>query len=194
MKKSDDENIRINKKFEHVIWEEKSIAGKSFESCIFYKCSLKGSLFEDCFFEKCTFMECDLSLIKFKDSSLSGVKINGCKAIGIVWYAAGNPFSVSFANSRISYSSFFGKYLKKAQFLHCIADEVDFTNCILAQADFEGTDLKNAIFSNTDITMANFVGATNYTIDLNNNKTKKAKFSLPEALCFLYNLDIILVE
>lgn len=150
--------------------------------------------FEDCFFEKCTFEECDLSLIKFKDTSMSDVQINGSKAIGIIWYAAGNPLSVDFNKSRIRYSSFFGKNLKKGKFINCIADEVDFTDCNLANTNFEGTKLKNTIFSNCDLTQANFVGATNYTINLNNNKTSKATFSLPEALSFLYNLDIILVE
>ena len=123
--------------------------------------------FVDCSFEKCTFEECDLSLIKFKDSSFSGVQINGSKAIGIVWYDEDNPISVNFNNSRISYSSFFGKNCKKAQFINCIADEVDFTNCNLIQANFAGTDLKNAIFLNTDISQANFAGAMSYTINLN---------------------------
>ena len=194
MKNSEEENIHSYKKFENIVWEEKIITGKNFDNCTFYKCSLKGCFFDDCVFEKCTFEECDLSLIKFKDSSLSSVQINGSKAIGIIWHTAGNPLSVNFNNSRISYCSFFGKNLKKTQFINCIADDVDFTNCNLTQADFAGTDLKNAIFLNTDITMANFVRAINYSIDLNNNKTKKAKFSLPEALCFLYNLDIILVD
>jgi fluoroquinolone resistance protein len=189
-----EKNIHDYKKFENVIWEEKQIAGKDFNHCTFYKCSLKGCFFEDCSFEKCTFEECDLSLIKFKDSSFSEVQINGSKAIGIVWYDADNPISVNFNNSRISYSSFFGKNCKKAQFINCIAEEVDFTNCNLIQANFAGTDLKNAIFLNTDISQANFAGAVNYTISLNNNITKKAKFSLPEALCFLYNLDIIITD
>ena len=194
MKNSEEENIHCNKIFENIVWEEKHITGKNFDNCTFYKCSLKGCFFEDCVFEKCTFDECALSLITFKDSSFSGVQINGSKAIGIIWHSADNPLSVNFNNSRISYSSFFGKNLKKAQFINCIADDVDFTNCNLTQANFAGADLKNAIFLNTDITMGNFVGAINYTIELNNNKTKKAKFSLPEALCFLYNLDIILVD
>ena len=122
------------------------------------------------------------------------MQINDSKAIGIVWCDADNPISVNFNNSRISYSSFFGKNCKKAQFINCIADEVDFTNCNLIQANFAGTDLKNAIFLNTDISQANFAGAINYTINLNNNNTKKATFSLPEALCFLYNLDIIIID
>ena len=187
-------NHHLNKTFENVVWEEKHITGKNFDNCTFYKCSLKGCIFEDCYFEKCTFDECDLSLVKFKETSLSHVKINGSKAIGVVWYEAGNPLSVSFNNSRISYSSFYGKNCKKTKFINCIADDVDFSNCNLSQADFAGTDLKNAIFSNTDLTQANFAGALNYSINPEVNKIKKAKFSLPEALSFLYSLDIVLVD
>ena len=109
MKNSEDENIHYNKKFENIIWVEKRITSKNFDNCTFHKCSLKASFFEDCVFEKCRFEECDLSLIKFKDSSLSGVQINGFKAIGIVWHTASNPLSVNFNNSRISYSSFLEK-------------------------------------------------------------------------------------
>jgi len=192
---SNDEDLtHTGKKFENIVWEERNITGRIFEHCTFYKCSLKGCTFEDCSFEKCTFNECDLSLIKFKNTALSDVQINGSKAIGIAWHTASNPITINFNNSKISYSSFFGKSYKKGQLINCLADEVDFTNCNLTQANFAGTDLKNAIFSNTDITQANFVGALNYAININNNKTKKAKFSLPEALSFLHNLDIIIVD
>ncbi len=194
MKNQGDENLHDHKKFNNIVWEEKNITGKVFDHCTFNKCSLKGCFFEDCSFEKCVFEECDLSLIKFKDSSFSGIQINHSKAIGIVWYDADNPLSVNFNHSRISYSSFFGKNCKKMQVVNCVADEADFTNCNLVQANFSGTDLKNAIFSNTDISHANFVGAIHYSINLQNNKTKKATFSLPEALCFLYNLDIVIVD
>jgi uncharacterized protein YjbI with pentapeptide repeats len=140
------------------------------------------------------FEECDLSLIRLKDTTFSNTQINGSKAIGIVWHAASNPLSVNFKNSRLSYSSFYGKNLKKMQVTDCIADETDFTNCNLIQSNFAGTDLRNAIFINTDMSQANFVNATNYSINLQNNKTKKAKFSLPEALSFLHSLDIILID
>ncbi|CAN5602627.1 pentapeptide repeat-containing protein [soil metagenome] len=194
MNRSEGENNHHHKKFDNITWEEKVISGRYFDHCTFYKCSLKGSIFEHCSFEKCVFEECDLSLIKFKNTAVSNAQIDGSKAIGIVWHAASNPVSVNFKNSRISYSSFYGKNLKKMQVVDCMADETDFTNCNLMQSNFAGTDLRDAIFANTDLSQANFVNATNYSINLQNNKTKKAKFSLPEALSFLYALDIILVE
>ena len=193
-KEKEEETTHINKRFENIIWEDKHITGRNFDTCTFYKCSLKGCIFEDCYFEKCTFEECDLSLVKFKETSVSAAKVNKSKAIGIVWYEASNPLSVAFTDSRISYSSFYGKNCKKAQFINCIADEVDFSNCNLSQSNFAGTDLKNAIFNNTDLTQANFVGALNYRISAAVNKIKKAKFSLPEALSFLYDLDIVIID
>ncbi|MDN3657547.1 pentapeptide repeat-containing protein [Ferruginibacter paludis] len=194
MKTSEEETAHHQKKFKNITSEEKTITGRYFDHRTFYKCSLKGSVFEDCNFENCVFEECDLSLIKLKETAFSNTQINGSKAIGIVWHAASNPLSVNFKNSRISYSSFYGKNLKKMQMIDCIADEADFTNCNLIQSNFAGTDLRNAIFINTDMSQANFVNATNYSINLQNNKTKKAKFSLPQALSFLHSLDIILVD
>jgi fluoroquinolone resistance protein len=161
MNRSEEENNHHHKKFDNITWEEKVISGRYFDHCTFYKCSLKGSIFEDCNFEKCVFEECDLSLIKFKDTAVSNAQITGSKAIGIVWHAACNPVSVNFKNSRKSYSSFYGKNLKKMQVVDCIADETDFTNCNLIQSNFAGTDLRNAIFANTDLSQANFVNATN---------------------------------
>lgn len=194
MQNQDIPNVHFNKVFENINWEDKQIAGKTFERCRFYKCSLKGSFFDDCIFEKTVFEACDISLIKFKDSQFNEVTITDSKAIGIAWHAANNPLSIHFIGSKISFSSFYGKSYKKGQFINCIAEEVDFTNCNLSQSNFEGTDCRNAIFTNTDLTQANFVGALNYSIDLVTNKVKKAKFSLPEALSFLNNLGIVLVN
>lgn len=194
MQAPEKQDQHINKVFENICWEDKQISGKTFDNCRFYKCSLKGSFFEDCTFEKVLFEDCDISLLKFKDTSFNDVSIVGTKAIGIAWHQANNPLSINFKDSKISYSSFYGKSFKKAQLINCIAEEVDFTNCNLTQANFEGTDCRNAIFSNTNLSKSNFVGAVKYSISLENNKIAGAKFSLPEALQFLYNLGIVIVE
>jgi len=194
MSQNDDQHFHENKQFKNVTYEDKHLVGRVFKNCTFYKCSMKGCFFEDSNFDRCTFDECDISLMKFKDTGFSGVTIKNSKAIGVLWVDTDSPFSAQFLDSRISFSSFFGKNLKKINILRCQADEADFSNCNLMQADFSGTDLRNAIFSNSDLSKANFVGATNYYIDAKNNKIAKAKFSLPEALSFLYAMDIELVE
>ena len=67
---------------------------------------------------------------------------------------------------------------------------MDFSDCNLTEADFAGTDLESARFSNCDLTLANFKEARNYYIDIQHNKVKKTKFSLPEALRLLDAFDI----
>lgn len=102
--------------------------------------------------------------------------------------------AVSFHHSQISYSNFYGKNLKKSQFVKCVVADVDFSECNLSTTNFSGTDLRNARFFNTDLTGANFVDAENYFIDPKTNKIKNAKFNLPGALSFLAALDIVLVN
>ena len=180
------------KLFEKVDFKEKVITNRKFTDCTFKNCQLNMLDFKDCYFTDCVFIGCDLSLLKVKGSFFNRVQINGCKAIGINWFDAGNPFSVLFTESNISYSSFFGKAVKKARFKKCMAQETDFTDCILTGADFTGTDLQNARFSNTDITQADFKDAQNYYIELLHNKATKAKFSLPGALALLEPFNIVI--
>lgn len=194
MKESSSEVTHYNKKFENIVYADKHIVNRFFDTCTFYKSALQNCLFDGCTFENCIFEECDLSLIKLKDTAFKGAHFNNCKAIGIHWFDAENPLTIHFNRSNISYSSFFGKNLKKAQFVSCHALEVDFTECNLTQANFKDTELAGAKFSTTDLTQANFVGATNYYINPQINKVKKAKFKLPEALVFLQSLEIIIEE
>jgi len=117
-----------------------------------------------------------------------------CKAIGILWYDTLNPFAIQAKSSILSYSSFFGKNLKKAKLQKCIAWEVDFTGCNMASADVSNTDFMGSTFSDTDLRLANFTGAENYHIDPAGNKIKGATFQLPAAISFLDSLGIKIVE
>jgi fluoroquinolone resistance protein len=187
----DDETIEHEGKlFEKIQWQEKVVSERNFTECTFRNCQFNMLSFVDCYFTDCIFEDCDLSLMKVKTSYFSRLQIIRCKAIGIHWFDTGKPFSVEFIDSNISYSSFFGKPLKKTKFKNCVAKEVDFSECILIEADFSGTDLEGARFSNTDLSHANFKEARNYFIDVQFNKVKKAKFSLPEALKLLDAFDI----
>ena len=194
MADEDQEVSYEHRKFENIIWEGKTITGREFYECQFYKCSLKECIFVDCSFERCTFEDCDLSLIQFKKTAFSRVVLQHSKAIGVAWTNARDPLTVDFHHSRISYSTFSGKNLKKGVFIHCQADEVDFSACNLSLANFTGTDLAGARFAATDLTQANFVGAQRYAINVQENKVRKAKFSLPDALALLDGLGVEIVE
>jgi fluoroquinolone resistance protein len=102
--------------------------------------------------------------------------------------------AVDFINCTLNYSTFTGLKLPKAQFTHCVARDVDFADADLSGANCTETDFSDSRFLHTNLTEADFTGATHYSIAVNLNTVKKAKFSLPEAMSLLYSLDIILVE
>ena len=179
------------KTFEKIQGQEKVVSGRKFTECIFKHCQLNGLVFEDCQFTDCVFEDCDLSLLAVKRSFFHKTQILRSKAIGINWYEARSIMALQFTDTMLSYSSFFGKALKKMKFKNCVAKEVDFSDCVLTEADFGGTDLEGARFSGCDLSLANFREARNYSIDVLNNKVKKAKFSLPEALALLDSFDVV---
>ncbi|NSL85404.1 pentapeptide repeat-containing protein [Chitinophaga sp. Mgbs1] len=183
-----------HQEFKQLTLDGTIISGCEFFACTFYKCSFKECVFTECMFEKCTFEDCDLSLIQLQRTGLVRVTIKNSKAIGVAWSNAKDAFSVAFHDTRLSFGTFSGKNLKQGIFLQCQADEVDFSDCNLSQSDFRGTDLSAARFVNCDLTQANFVGATRYHLIAAENKLRKAKFSLPEAVSLLYELGIEIAE
>jgi uncharacterized protein YjbI with pentapeptide repeats len=70
--------------------------------------------------------------------------------------------------------------------------EVDFSNCDLSAALFQNCDLRSAVFDKTILEKADLRGAFNFSINPENNKIKKAKFSREGALGLLdkYNIEI----
>ena len=181
-----------DKTFEKIDYQGKTVLDRKFVNCVFKNCNLSNTTFKSCLFEDCTFDSCDLSLMKVNNSIFKKLQIVHSKAIGIQWFDARSPFAVNCTDSNISYSSFFGKDIKKARFIRCVAKETDFSESNLTEALFEGTDLSDARFSDCDLSFANFKEAKNYSIDLRHNKVKKTKFNLPEALSLLNSFDIIL--
>lgn len=194
MRDTEEQLSHYNKRFENINYEDKHIVSRYFENCVFYKSTIKGCLFEDCTFNKCTFESSDLSLIKFKDTYVTDIKLISCKAIGVLWYDTLSPFSIQADQSILSYSSFFGKNLKKVKLTGCTAREVDFTGCNMSSAVLHGTDFLGSTFSDTDLRLADFTGAQNYQIDPAGNKIKGATFQLPAAISFLDSLGIKIVD
>ena len=189
--------IYEDKTFDKLNYQDKLISDCTFTNCTFTHCNFCQTIFKNCRFEECTFDKCDLSMMKVKGSTFSHINIADCKAIGILWFDAKTPFArkpftISFIDSFISYSSFYGMNLRKVKFSRCTAKEVDFSECDLTEATLHGADLEGTRFINCDLSGADLTDARNYYIDVQANKIKKAKFSMPEAMALLDSLDIIL--
>lgn len=178
--------------------DRQEMNGIEFSGCTFLKCSFEEVSFTACRFYDCSFKKCNLNLARIDGAVFRNTRFEDSKVIGVNWVKAAwgkpglrQPFkSIDFYKSTLNYSSFMGLSLPKIMIQKCIARDVDFSDASLKQADFSFTDFTNAVFRHTDLTEANFVGATNYFIQPALNTLKKARFSLPEAMTLLYNLDI----
>jgi uncharacterized protein YjbI with pentapeptide repeats len=186
-------------KFEGLALREMQLREVEFYDCHFLRCDLGDSQFSGCRFAGCTFVDCDLSLIVVKGSVFSEVRFEGCKMVGVNWTQAdweksklGAP--PEFERCAVSHSTFLGLSLPELLMRNCIAHEMDFREVDMTRADFTGTDLAKSIFLNTILTEADLSAARNYAIAPHQNILTGARFSMPEALSLLFNMDIRLVE
>jgi uncharacterized protein YjbI with pentapeptide repeats len=185
--------------FKEEILEQAHIHSSEFHNCTFIHCSFAEAVFRTCRFVDCTFQRCDLGLVQVPGSTFSLTRFEKSKMIGIDWTrsgwtAMGLGEPIHFYKCAISHSTFIGLRLRGIQIRDCIAMDVDFRDADLSQADFTGTDLSGSLFANTNLAEADLSDARNYHIAPGHNVLTRAKFSLPEAMSLLYNLDIVLTE
>lgn len=188
--------------FKDIVWEKKELKGITFQNVIFTSCSFKETAFQSCRFQHCIFKKSDLSLIRVDNSAFTNTRFEDLKIIGVNWVKAswGKKEiqqlikSIDFYHCVLNYSTFMGLSLEKILIQKCIAKEVDFSEANLRLSNCTFTDFENSQFRHTDLTEADFTGATNYFIVPHLNILKKTKFSLPDALSLLYNLDIEICE
>lgn len=78
------------------------------------------------------------------------------------------------------------------RFSNCTLREVDFTNTDLTEAVFLDCDLMKAHFENTILDKADFTTAFNFSLNPDNNRLKKTKFSRETVTGLLHHLDILI--
>ena len=192
------EKEHLSKVFSKLSAINQEICNIEFEDCHFQDCNFTDTTFKQCRFIECTFSRCNLSVIKVAQSQFTDVVFEECKLVGVDWTRAAWPrlvFSVSlkFNKCIINDSSFFGLSLDEIVIEECKAHDVDFRDGRFCRAVFTYTDFSNSLFGKTDLSGADFSEATNYDIDIFNNKISKAKFSRDEAVRLLNSVDIELV-
>jgi len=175
------------------------LRGKVFEDCGFTGCTLADATFADCKFVDCTFTGCNLSNAKIANTRFANVEFVECKMVGVDWtratwprVAVGAP--LRFRQSILTDSTFFGLALEEIVIEDCKAHGVDFREADLARADLARTDFANALFGKANLTEADFSGATNYSIDVFDNRLGRARFTRHAALSLLDSLGIELVD
>jgi len=191
--------IYAEENFKDLHLTQLELAGSEFTGCTFTNCHLVEAVLRDCRFVGCRFVGCDLSLAQLPGTSFTTTRFEKTRLLGINWTlarwpAAGLGDPVGFWGCGLNHSTLLGLSLRGLQLIDCAALEVDFREADLEQADFSGSDLSGSLFLHTNLKAADLSRARNYQINPSENTLSGAKFSLPEAMALLYNLDIELVE
>jgi uncharacterized protein YjbI with pentapeptide repeats len=101
--------------------------------------------------------------------------------------------SFSFQNCNLELSGFYKLRIPGTSFISCRLAEADFTEANLSNSDFKGSDLHGAIFDSTNLENADLSEAFHYHIDPDNNRIRKAKFSIPGIIGLLAKYDIEII-
>lgn len=179
--------------------QELQLDSVQFQNCVFQQSTFHESEFLNCSFWHCRFEDCDLSLLQIPGTRFRSTEFIKSKVIGIDWTRGDWSERVIgkalyFDACELSYSTFLGLELDQFECLNSVCREVDFRETDLTAADFSGTDLEGSIFLNTNLVEADLRLAKNYSISPETNNLSQAKFSFPEAMSLLYNLDINLED
>lgn len=161
-----------------------------FENCQFTNCTfpdLSNLKFLDCHFKTC-----NLSNLKTGSSLFQSVLFSDCKLLGLNFSGAKDfGFEVHFENCLLDYAAFDRKKMNKSAFKDCRLHNVNFTETDLSKCKLTNCDLFEALFSGTDLRGVDLTTCTNFLIDPELNKIKKAKFLLQSLPDLLYRYEII---
>lgn len=183
------ENYFFEKRLEGLNDPEKG----EYEACTFVNCNFSsGDLFSIIFVD-CMFDNCDVSNANISNAAFRDVKFKNCKMLGLNFESSNEfMFSVDFENCQMDHSIFFKRQLKKTIFKNCSLKSVDFGEADLTEALFDECDLTRAMFENALLLKTDFRSSFNYSIDPEQNRIKKAKFSKEGIVGLLdkYDIDI----
>jgi len=182
-----------DQEFESIDYSQHKLVEGEYENCVFTNCNFSGLNLSRLSFSECSFIDCNLSMVKLTGTTLRDIKFKGCKLLGLHFEDCSDfLFSVSFDNCNLNLSSFFKRKLKKTTFNNTSLQEVDFTEADLSLAIFNNCDMLGATFIDTILEKADFRTAYNYAIDPEQNRIKKAKFSMSgvSGLLLKYDLEI----
>lgn len=179
--------------FERLNYTETPFHKGEYENCRFVNCNFHGINLIDNIFRDCIFEDCDFSLCNLTDSTLNDVFFSGCKLVGVQFDLCREfLFSVKFENCDMKLSVFYKRKLKKTLFKNCNLQETDFAEAELTESVFDNCDLQRTIFQRTNLEKVDFRTSFNYSIDPEQNRIKKARFSRMGLSGLLYKYGIVI--
>ena len=180
-----------NETFKNVQWGDE-LKDVEFYNCVFTDSSFQSGRLTGCSFDSCEFTRCNLSLVEIRNSSFLDAKFTDCKMIGVAWSAISGFLTASFDRCSLNNDIFSDMNLTRFRFSSCSLVEASFHNTKLRHATFDDCDLSGCRFSQADLSFADFTTSRNYYVNGTENTLHRTRFSLPEAVSLLANLDIVL--
>jgi len=155
-------------------------ACRLYEECLFSRGNFANIDLGGVSFRSCMFEDCDLSLVKLKNTGLQAVWFRRCKLLGVQLNECRKILlETGFEQCMLRLAAFNGLDLRNTKFTGCDLREADFSGADLSGSSFEECDLLGAIFFRTNLESADFRSASNYSIPPGENRLRKARFSLP---------------
>lgn len=177
--------------FEQTVYTGTIAAKGEFVHCNFNNCDFTSFDLGKWELEDCVFTQCNFTMAQVRKTKMRDVRFKNCKLMGLDFSGCDEfLFSVSFENCQLDYASFFGRKMKKTKFISCSMRETNLEEADFSQAIFDHCDLLAASFVQTNLEQADLRTALNYGIDPEQNKIKKAKFSVQGLPGLLTKYDI----
>ncbi|QJW90695.1 pentapeptide repeat-containing protein [Spirosoma taeanense] len=169
--------------------------GHAFEQCQFRKLDLTRTALTGSSFVDCRFEDCNLTGVELKNTKLYDVQFTACRLLHVdfgVCDAFG--FHTNFQDCQLDYTVFLNRKLRKANFTDCSLKEAHFLKCDLTATVFKNCNLELARFEDNNLTQVDFATSYNLTIDPDDNKVKKARFSLYSLPGLLTKYDLVVMQ
>ncbi|WP_062267470.1 pentapeptide repeat-containing protein [Endozoicomonas arenosclerae] len=194
-----DSNEYLSQTFDGVNLSNQELQDFEFDDCTFTGCDFSEATFEKCRFIDCVFQKCNLSLAQLRYCRFNDVSFQECKLVGVDWTKAdwptlALPSPIHFDQCILNDSSFFGLHLAEIRLRECKIHNADFTDTDLNHGEFCYSDFTGSTFARTNLENSDFTEASQYDIDINNNRVQGAKFTRYEAARLLSYLGIELVD
>lgn len=185
--------MHFEKDFSGHDFTQDSPSGIEYERCVFRDSTFHRANLSNAVLTECEFENCDLSMATTANTVIQECVFTGCKMLGLsLEQCNGLGLSFSMEDCDLSHASFHGIRLGSGRFTRIKFHETDFTECDLREAVFDDCDFSGAVFGRTNLEKADFRTSFSYSIDPENNKIKKARFSVPELRGLLDKYDIVI--
>ncbi|WP_411335179.1 pentapeptide repeat-containing protein [Ruminococcus gauvreauii] len=189
-----------SERYENRVFKDLKITEKTVEGCEFMECTFDSCTFEDCKiirnkFIDCQFNSCTVISPRSKYSEMRHSEFTNCNLIGIHWaefFPVGQIFEPirRMNNCYLKYNTFIHMNFRKFDFSKNQMENSMFEECNLMECKFRNCRLTATQILKCDIRKADFRDAGGYQIDITTNQLKGAKFSFPEVINLLSQLEI----